>query len=486
MLTRELFEIAHGPVSDTAYALIVEMHTTIETLREQVADLKTLVKELKDRLDKDSHNSSKPPSSDGLQKKPVTLRRKIGRKPGGQQGHPGRTLTFAETPEHTIVHLPHACRGCGAELDQTPSVLNEKRQVFDIAPIQLECTEHQAYTKCCPECGERTTALFPTGVQSSVQYGPRFGAAMLYCTQYQMLPTDRTREMAADLFGASVSEGTLYNIIKRASAALSPVETDIKDALAKQKVTHHDETGARVSGSLHWFHVACTAMLTVYFPHKNRGKAAMDAMGVLANSTGRAVHDGWKPYFHYSCRHGLCNVHHLRELLAVFEQEGQQWAQEMSGVLLDMKKEVARASEEGRSNVPVLTQCKLEGRYKAALAAGYRANPPPERSGKRGRTRRTVGGNLVRRLDTYQAETLAFFYDFAVPFDNNLAERDIRMIKVRLNVSGCFRSEEGADQFARIRGYISTMRKQGHNVLDTLLSVCRGNPTLPALGATQP
>lgn len=482
MLTHELFEATYGPVSEAVYSQIVELHTTNVSLHEQVVALSTLVKELQDRLNKDSHNSNKPPSSDGIKKKPVTLRRKVGRKSGGQQGHPGRTLEISDSPDYTVVHLPQTCSGCGSELEQAPSAFKEKRQVFDIPPIALECTEHQVHAKCCPKCGVTTTAIFPASVENTVQYGPGFNATMLYWTQYQMLPTGRTREMAADLFGASISEGTLYNIISRASATLSPVESDIKDALAKQKVIHNDETGARVSGSLHWFHVACTTMLTVYFRHKNRGKVAMDAMGILSEFAGTAMHDGWKPYFQYSCRHGLCNVHHLRELLALFEQSGQQWAQDMIGVLYDMKLAVDRASEQGRDRVHPLQLCRLEKRYENAIAAGYKANPPPEPTRKRGRPKLTVGGNLVRRLDTYRPETLAFLYDFAVPFDNNLAERDIRMIKVRLKVSGCFRSEDGADNFARVRGYISTMRKQGHNVLDILLSVCRGDPARPELG----
>lgn len=306
---------------------------------------------------------------------------------------------------------------------------------------------------------------------------------MLYWTHYQLVPTGRAREMAADLFGASLSEGTLYNIIDRASTTLAPLEVEITEALTKTAVSHHDETGARVNGSLHWIHVVCSLMLTVYSRNKRRGKVAMDALGVLGKCVGTAMHDGWKPYFGYGCKHALCNAHHLRELKSIFEQYGQTWATDMSCVLLDAKAAVEEALRGGRDRAHPSLLLELESRYRDALDAGHKANPPPEPTGKRGRTKRTPGGNLVRRLEDYQKETLAFLYDFAVPFDNNQAERDVRMVKVKLKVSGCFRSEEGADAFCRIRGYVSTMRKQGHNVLAILRSVCEGNPTKPVLNS---
>src|ERR1700678_860014 len=482
MLTREQFETIYGPVTDAVFTLFTQMQIAAAALEEQVVALAAQVKALQDRLNKDSHNSNKPPSSDGLKKKPVTLRGKSGRKSGGQKGHPGRWLEFSDTPKDTVVHRPSSCGHCGADLQTVPSLLKEKRQVFDLPPVELECTEHQAHSKCCPGCGQTTTALFPNGVDHVVQYGPRFQATLLYCPLYQMIPTGRVREMAADLFGASLSEGTLYNIVHRASTTLAPVETEIKEDLSKKALTHHDETGARVNGSLHWVHVVCTAMLTVYFRHKRRGKTAMDALGVLSKFLGRALHDGWKPYFGYGCKHALCNAHHLRELKALFEQEGQKWAQDRIGVLMDAKAAVETALQQGRDRVPPLVLCRLEKRYRDAIAAGHQANPPPKPTGSRGPTKQSVGGNLVRRLDTYQPETLAFLYDFDVPFDNNQAERDVRMIKVKLKVSGCFRTDEGADAFFRIRGYISTMRKQGHNVLAILPSVCQGAPTRPDLG----
>jgi transposase len=471
---------------DLVLQLFVEHNDLIDRLAASDARnlaLQHKVDELTARLNKDSHNSSKPPSTDGFKKKPVTLRMKSGNKPGGQKGHPGSGLAFCDAPKDPIIHSPSSCCKCGANLDQATSVLREKRQVFDIPPpIELECIEHQSHVKCCPCCGEETAAPFPAGVDSTVQYGPRFNAAMLYWTTYQMVPTGRVREMAADLFGVCISEGTLYNIINRASETLSPLETRIMDALAKDTTTCHDETGARVNGSLHWIHVICNKAFTVFRRNKRRGKVAMDAMGILGRLTGTAVHDGWKPYFQFLCKHGLCNAHHLRELKALFEQHGQKWAADMIKVLLDAKAAVEKSILQGRNCVQPRILRRLENRYSATIAAGHKANPLPEATGKRGRPKRSVGGNLVRRLEDYREATLAFLYDFEVPFDNNQAERDIRMIKVKLKVSSCFRSEAGADAFCRLRGYISTMRKQGHNVLDALYSVCKGTPTCPYLG----
>src|ERR1019366_5478983 len=197
-----------------------------------------------------------------------------------------------------------------------------------------------------------------------------------------------------------------------------------KEALAKKSVTHHDETGARVNGSLRWIHVMCTVLLTVYFPHKRRGTVGMDALGIIGKCTGRAMHDGWKPYFKYSCKHGLCNVHHLRELKAIFEELGQEWAKDMTGVLMDAKAAVERAVHQGQDRVHPLLLCRLEKRYRNALDAGYKANPPPKPKSGRGPTKQSAGANLARRLDKHQQETLAFLYDFDVPFDNNQADRD--------------------------------------------------------------
>lgn len=475
MLTRDEFDRYCASNPDAIYALLVKQHEAIE-------ELSATVKQLQDRLNKDSNNSSKPPSSDGYKKKPVTLRAKSGNKPGGRKGHPGSGLAFRDNPDHSFVHSPSSCGKCGTNLSEVSSERIEERQSFDIPPpSKIECTQHQLHWKCCPCCGELCSPPVPEGVEHRVQYGPRFNAVMLYLSSYMMVPSARVREIAYDLFGVRISEGTLYNITNRANDTLAPVEDSIKNALPRQKVVNCDETGARVNGSLHWIHVVCTKMLTMYSLSKRRGKVAMDDMGILTDLIGTAMHDGWKAYFRFACDHALCNAHHLRELKALFEQQGQQWATDMITVLIDIKTAVEKSKSAGQRSIPTTLLRELEDRYERALAAGKKANPPPEATGKRGRPGHSVGGNLVKRLDEYRNETLAFLYDFDVPFDNNQAERDVRMTKVKLKVSGCFRTEKGAKAFCRIRGYVSTMRKQQHNVLAVLQSVCQGTPTPPIL-----
>ena len=479
MLTRQEFEATYGPVSDALFALYAELLAANMAQREQIIALTALVKELQDRLNKDSHNSSKPPSSDGYKKKPVSLRCKAGRKPGGQPGHPGRTLEFSDSPDETVAHVPTHCGSCGFDLADVASTICERRQSFDVPPQALECTEHQSHAKCCPNCCEVTKGVFPPDVEHSVQYGPRFAAMLLYLMVYQLVPLKRTAEFARDQFGAQVSEGTLLNIMRRAHAALKDVDARVLVALPDKTVIHCDETGARIGGKLRWLHVISTRFLTYYSLQKQRGKAAMDAIGILARCKGTAIHDGLQAYLQFSCAHALCNAHHLRELTAVFEQHAQQWAADMIKVLLDAKEAVEKAKSNRRDSVHPLLRCKLESRYAAAIKAGHKANPPPEPTGKRGRPKQTVGGNLVRRLDEHHKQTMAFLHDFDIPFDNNLAERDIRMMKTKQKVSGCFRSEGGAEWFYRIRGYVSTMRKQAYGVSDALQSVCAKTPISP-------
>jgi transposase len=298
---------------------------------------------------------------------------------------------------------------------------------------------------------------------------------------FQLLPYERVVTLLDDLFGTLLSEGTLCGATKQAFTALAPVEEAILAALKGAKNAHFDETGQHIGGLLHWLHVTGTARLTYYKSHKKRGKAALDAIGILPVFTGRAIHDGWSAYRHYGCAHALCNSHHLRELTAVFEQQQQAWAGEMKTLLVAIKHAVDTARYQGQSRLPPLRECAFEGRYRALLRAGYKANPPPLSNGKPGREKQGSARNLLLRLDEYQSCVLAFLYDFSVPFDNNLAERDIRMMKVKQKVSGGFRSQEGADAFNRIRGYISTLRKQGQQVLSALNGVFSGQPIMPDL-----
>jgi len=475
MLTREQFQELADQGPDAVFALV-------STLQEQVETLSARVKELENRLGKNSKNSSKPPSTDGF-RKPVTLRPKSGRKPGGQRGHQGCTLQFTEEPDQTVFHDPHACSCCGKELAQVEGVpTEERRQVTDLPPLALEVTEHRVRQKACPDCGHLNTAPFPETLKSRVQYGPRIRALSVYLNSYQLLPYGRIVQIYRDLFGASVSPGTLENAQQTASSRLEPVIEFLKKQLKQVDLIHCDESGMRIGAKLHWLHSVGTRLFTLYHWHRKRGKEGMDDMGVLPDYRGRAVHDCWMPYFLYTCLHCLCGAHLLRELTAVRDQDAQEWAGKFLGLLLQIKEAVENAVGTGRTRLSPLLEARFEGRYRMLLKEGYKANPPPESPpNKRGRPKQSAARNLLDRLDKHQRQVLAFMYDFSVPFDNNLAERDIRMIKVKLKVSGGFRSGEGAGAFCRVRSYLSTMRKQGRPLLSALESLFRGDPVYPTV-----
>ncbi len=478
-LTREQFRTIyeHGP--DAAWAVIEALQATLEAQQQQIDALSARVKELEDRLNSDSHNSSQPPSSDGF-KKPVSLRKPTGRKPGGQRGHPGRTLSFSETPDEIVVHSPSACSCCGKALDRVEGSEAERRQVVDLPPLSLLTTEHRVQKKVCPDCGFETVASFPAEVETTVQYGPRLKALGVYLLDFHLLPYQRIAGLFADLFDASFCAGTLFACQQKASERLSGVLGCLRQALRHAPVAHFDETGLRLGGKLHWLHSASTPSVTYYDWHKKRGKTGMDKANILPPFGGIAVHDGWSSYQHYGCRHALCNAHHLRELTALYEQDAQEWANKMRALLVEIKKVVEHAKEQGRSRLSPLWEMRFEGRYNRLLKEGFAANPPPEATtGKRGRPKQSRARNLLQRLDHGREATLRFMSDFRVPFDNNLAERDIRMMKVQQKVSGGFRSEEGATAFCRIRSYISTMRKQGQSVLSALEHVFMGKPLCP-------
>ena len=304
-------------------------------------------------------------------------------------------------------------------------------------------------------------------------------AVAIYLQQYQLLPSARTVELLGDLFGCSLCEGTLLTATERCADRLEPVEAAIRAALIRAAVGHFDETGMRIGARLHWLHQAGTLELTYSAVHPKRGKAAMEAIGILPEFRGTAVHDGWAAYASYACPHALCNAHHLRELTFVAEQGGQPWATALLELLLAGKAAVAAAVAAGASALAPDVREPLFRRSTTLVAAGSAANPPPPPTGKRGRRKQSPAKNLLDRLARHRDSVLAFLVDFAVPFDNNLAERDLRMMKVRQTVSGCFRTEAGAAAFCRIRGYISTLRKQGLPVLPALESVFAGHPLLP-------
>jgi len=467
-----------------AQEMLLLLYEQAQEVKQQITTLQEQVRDLQARLSKDSHNSPKPPSSDGLAKKPTphSLRPKTGRKQGGQKGHPGKTLSFSDTPDHRVCHLPSCCQGCGASLERAEVVAYQKRQVMDLPPLRLEVTEHVAESRRCL-CGVTTTAPFPIEAREPLQYGPRLKALAVYLRDYQLLPFARCAQMLTDVFSATLCKATLENALRECSTRLEPVTDTIKKALVGAQVVNYDETGMQVMGKLHWVHSASTSTLTYYTCHPSRGKKGSDAAGVLSSFTGTAVHDAWCSYGQYACAHALCNAHHLRELIALFEA-GATWAKDMIALLLEIKTSVERAREQGRSRLSVLQEARFEGRYQRLLKQGYTRNPPPKKPprDKRGRPKHTPAFNLLLRLDTHRKQVLAFMYDFAVPFDNNLAERDLRMIKLRQKISGGFRTLAGAEAFCRLRSYLSTLRKQGKNLWLALEAVFRGCPEPVAVG----
>jgi transposase len=460
-------------------------------LREQVRALLARVQELEGRLAialEDSHNSSKPPSSDGPAargRKPKSLRETSGKKRGAQPGHPGHRVSLVATPDIVETHRPTQCGACQRELSRDAPSWIERRQVQELPSVRLTVTEHRIAHVRCPACGATTEAAAPAGVTAPQHYGPRLRALCAYLVQQQFVPYARVRELMAYVFGATLAVGTLVNLVRAGAARLQGVEEEIKAALRRAPVLHHDETGLRVAGQtggrLERTHVTCTPELTHYTRHTRhaaRGAAALEAIGILPGFTGVRVHDGWTSYRHYSaCRHALCNAHHLRELTFVEEELHQGWAGQLKQLVREMRMAIEQARARGMTRLERAARNGLVARYEALLGEGLAQNPqPPPPSGprRRGRRKQSPVRNLLDRLWTYEHEALLFLDDVAVPFDNNQAERDPRMVKVQQKVPGTFCSEAGADAFCRIRSVCSTWRKQGRSVLDALESAFAG------------
>jgi len=429
------------------------------------------IAELERRLGLNSRNSGKPPSSDGL-KKPLrvrSLRETTGKQTGGQPGHPGKTLRRTDTPDVTINHYPAACAACGAALSEAMATDHIARQVFDLPePKPLIATEHRAHGCRCGACGAQTHAAFPDGVSAPVQYGPRIGAIVLYLLHYQLLPEKRLARLMADLFGVTLAAATIARISRECATRYAGFVDAVRALIAAAAVKHLDETGFRIGGRTQWLHIASTLWLTFYRVSSKRGS-------LLTNVVGVVVHDHWKPYYTMAgVRHALCNAHHLRELKALVEIEKEDWARRMQRLLRRACHASNLAREQGVALKPGLIAL-FERCYDTILAEGlafHEAQPPLARAvgaGKRrGRPPRRVGHNMLLRLSTRKTDVLRFLADPRVPFSNNLAERDGRMMKLRQKISGGFRSMEGAMEFAVIRSLLSTARKQGWDILQTL------------------
>lgn len=448
-------------------------------LRSMVEALRAEVGELRRQLGLNSQNSSKPPSSDSPFDKPApkSLRRRSGRKPGGQAGHPGSTLAMVEDPDETLRHEPGPCIGCGADLAGAERVGVERRQVFDLPPMRVRVTEHQLVKRRCG-CGATTCATAPAGVVAPVSYGPRITAIVLYLYVGQFLSKRRAALALSQLFGTPVSEGTVATMTQRAADGLDQFTEVVRDRIADAAVAGFDETGFRVSGSLHWVHCARTDKYTLITCHRKRGRDGIDDAGVLTRFTGVAVHDAWAPYDTYADpAHQLCCAHALRELAGVADTapaERQCWATQAGNALAAMQKLVTDAIAADVDIVDPDALAEQVRLFRSAAQLGITETAP--RSGKTMKKHNALARRLRDRHDDY----LRFTTDWRIPPDNNGSERDIRMIKLRQKVSGCIRTLTGAKQFCAIRSYLSTAAKHGRNLFDTLVMLAEGQPWMPA------
>jgi transposase len=460
-------------------------------------DLSTLTSEQKDaliialwdRLDKleamllkNSSNSSKPPSSDGFKRKPKSRRVTGKAKAGGQKGHPGSTLKRVAVADEVQLHSPPArCHACGCKLDMKLAMVEaDGRQVIDLPPVRVKVVEHRLQSVRC-RCGRLHAGRYPEGVTQAVQYGPAIKAALVYLTQYQHLPMNRCTGAMQDLFGVHISPASVHAAIAEAHAVVAPIVKELGESMLQAPVVHFDETGMRVGKKLHWMHSASTGDTVVYQVHARRGREALLAFNLLPRFDGVAVHDGWPAYDSFNVTHALCNAHHLRELEFVVDSTGQLWAKDMIGLLVQMN-DAVNASAGGVLSSEVAGAYRRK--YRRLIAQGHAANPEtltdPTRKDKRGGIGQTFAYNLIRRLDKRAHDVLRFMTDALVPFTNNLAERDIRMPKLKQKVSGCYRTFAGAQAYCSIRSYLGTLQKRSIDLMQALHIVFASR--MPAAG----
>jgi transposase len=479
------------PIGQPTYVALAAQN---ERLRTQLAEFASKLDELaaanlalsadnaqlRARLKMNSQNSSKPPSSDGYSKPaPKSRRSRSGKKPGKQPGAPGKNLPQVDDPDTIVPHAPDHCEHCGESLADAPVIKVTRRQVYELPSIEAIITEHRAERRRC-HCGCETTAPFPDEATGPACYGPNLRALVCYLVVRQHIPIARVAELMRDAYSIPVSSGTIVAMVKEGAAMLDGFLAELRDQLGAADVAHADETGLRVESSLHWVHSVSTRLLTLYHLDKKRGTDAMDAMGVLANFTGVLVHDGWSPYRRYTAlTHALCGAHHLRELDGVAEVDGQGWATDMVELLADTWHRVLDLKETGTTSFSATELTSIRVPYDAIIAAGHMANPAPPPSGRRGRTRKTKAANLLGRLDLYADDVLRFATDFRVSFDNNEAERQVRMVKVQQKISGGFRTKAGAAAWLAVRSYLATVMKNGVNPLEALQRLMVADPWLP-------
>ena len=458
----------------------------LKLFQDTMMSLAERIQKLEDQLAKNSQNSGKPPSSDGFDKPaPRSLRKRSHKRSGGQKGHVGHKLEMVKKPDHIKKYKVAECAHCQKSLKRQKVERIEKRQVFDLPKVRMEVTEYQVQVKRCSCCGKETRAEFPKEAHQAVQYGTEAKSQMTYLNHEQHIPLKRTCDVFEEFYGHRPAEGTIYAAGAEAAQIIKPATEAIKEHLTLlEAVIGNDETGMRIDGKLYRLQTTCTTLLTYYAHHQKRGKVALDAINILPRFKGRVVHDDLPSYFQYDFQHALCNAHHLRVLLFLQERYPQKWIEPLIALLLKIKKKVEMVQRDNQTELSERQKASYFTHYDKLIQQGLRANPPPNatsrKPGQRGRLKQSPARNLLLRLKEYKEAVLAFMLDFKVPFDNNQSERDLRMMKVKQKVSGCFRSEEGAEIFCQIRGYLSTARKNGQMTLSVLRLAFMGTPYLPS------
>jgi transposase len=457
---------------------VAQLEAENAALRKRVRELEARLADLEERVRRTPRNSSMPPSQEGFSKPPAAnraTRRADKRRQGKQPGQEGRHLAQVADPTEVVVHEPIACPDCGADLSSAEVVGEDVRQVFEVE-IRRHVTEHRMQRRRCT-CGCEAVAEAPQEATAPACYGTGIRALSCYLAVFQHIPYDRMAQFFADVLGLPVSTGALVQMVQEGGGRLGFFSDVVRDLLKEAPAVHFDETGARVTGRLHWVHVASTALLTLIECHERRGTVAMEAMGVIEKMTGVAVHDGWKPYRAYDVVHALCNAHHLRELDNIGVVWDQGWANEMIDLLIEARDAVEKAKSEGKDRLDASVLHSIRVRYGTLVKKGWAANPAPEVGKRSGYTKKAA--NLLTRLDTQRSDVLRFTTDFNVGFTNNQAERDVRMVKLQQKISGSWRSLTGAQAYCALRSYISTMKKQQVDVLDGLRQLFDGNVWLP-------
>ena len=464
--------------------LLQQINTLTDTVDAQtqlIAQLNQIIQELKEQLNKNSKNSSKPPSSDGLKKPaPKSLRKPSGKKAGGQNGHQGTHLAVITAPDGTIKHMPFACEGClHYQMCKGTACIAEKRHVID-AVVEVNITEHQLLEiPVCMLHGDTRKGSFPENVKAAVQYGENLQALSVALNTVGAVSIKRTHEILSGVFNIPISIGTISSMVKRCADGLNDTIDKIRQKMSESALGHFDETGTRVDKKLWWVHNASNCEYTYLDISPKRGFNGMEQCGVLPEFKGIAMHDCWVSYWNYTdAEHAVCCAHLLRELTGISENYPEQkWASAFIDLLLEMKKVKDKAVENGKDFLSYYHHHKFDKKYDELIEQARNENPLPETTEKKhGRKKKGKILALVERLEKYKASVCLFIHNFMVPFDNNQAERDIRMIKVKTKVSGCFRTEEGARDYLKIMSYIGTAHKQGYNAYEAIKNAISGNP----------